>query len=65
MLPPIGPAVFEQNPKFKILYNDLNASRLTGDGSTKLLKKQRAQDELKKVRITHVLISLRSHKRLD
>ncbi|KAF2100103.1 hypothetical protein NA57DRAFT_75605 [Rhizodiscina lignyota] len=48
MLPPISPQVLEQNPRFKSLYNDLKASRLTDDGSSKLIKKQRAQEELKK-----------------
>lgn len=52
MLPPLSPSLFEQNPKFKALYNDLKIGRLNEDGSTKVIKKQRAQDELRKVR-TH------------
>lgn len=52
MLPPNAPLVFEQNPKFKNLYQDLKVGRLNDDGSTKLIKKQRAQDELNKVRFS-------------
>ena len=51
MLPPIDPSTLEQNPGFKALYKDLSTRRLNPDGSSKDLKKQRAQDEARKVGI--------------
>ena len=49
MLPPISPAVLEKNPRFKILYQDLSNSRLNPDGSSRLIKQQRAQADIEKV----------------
>lgn len=48
MLPPIDPSTLEQNPGFKALYKDLSTRRLNPDGSSKDLKKQRAQDQTRK-----------------
>ncbi|OCL07932.1 hypothetical protein AOQ84DRAFT_408011 [Glonium stellatum] len=48
MLPPIDPSTLEQNPGFKGLYKDLSTRRLNQDGSSKDLKKQRTQDEMRK-----------------
>jgi hypothetical protein len=50
MLPPINPAVLERNPRFRALYQDLSNSRLNPDGSSRLIKQQRAQAEVEKVR---------------
>ncbi|KIW06246.1 uncharacterized protein PV09_02719 [Verruconis gallopava] len=52
MLPPISPNVLENNPKFKALYTNLAGSRLNADGSTRLIKQQRAQAELEKQLVT-------------
>lgn len=50
MLPPIAPSVLEANPKFKALYTNLAGSRLNADASTRLIKQQRAQTDIEKVR---------------
>jgi diphthamide biosynthesis protein 3 len=49
MLPPINPVVLERNPRFKLLYQDLSNSRLNADGSSRLIKQQRAQADIEKV----------------
>ncbi|KAK8183883.1 hypothetical protein BC567DRAFT_217122 [Phyllosticta citribraziliensis] len=40
MLPPLDPSIFEQNPRFKALYDDLSQNKLNADASTKNSKKQ-------------------------
>lgn len=50
MLPPVAPAVLERNPRFKALYQNLATSRLNSDASTRLIKQQRAQADVEKVR---------------
>lgn len=50
MLPPVAPGVLESNPKFKALYLNLASSRLNSDASTRLIKQQRAQADIEKVR---------------
>ncbi|OCK75363.1 hypothetical protein K432DRAFT_337579 [Lepidopterella palustris CBS 459.81] len=48
MLPPVDPSTLEQNPGFKTLYKDLCSRKLNSDGSSKDLRRQRAQDETRK-----------------
>ncbi|KAF2130709.1 hypothetical protein P153DRAFT_274627, partial [Dothidotthia symphoricarpi CBS 119687] len=48
MLPPVDPAVLQRNPNFEVLYQDLTARKLNGDGSTRDTKKQRMHDEIGK-----------------
>ncbi|KAK8165502.1 hypothetical protein BKA80DRAFT_201272 [Phyllosticta citrichinensis] len=40
MLPPLDPSIFERNPRFKALYDDLSQNKLNADASTKNSKKQ-------------------------
>ncbi|KAK7518783.1 uncharacterized protein IWZ02DRAFT_489601 [Phyllosticta citriasiana] len=50
-LPPLDPSIFERNPRFKALYDDLSQNKLNADASTKNSKKQihveRASSEVK------------------
>ncbi|KAK8174177.1 hypothetical protein IWX90DRAFT_165881 [Phyllosticta citrichinensis] len=50
MLPPLDPSIFERNPRFKALYDDLSQNKLNADASTKNSKKQiqaeRAREEV-------------------
>ncbi|KAF2741763.1 hypothetical protein M011DRAFT_472826 [Sporormia fimetaria CBS 119925] len=48
MLPPIEPAVLEQNPSFAILYEDLCTRKLNPDGSSRDAKRQRVHDEIRR-----------------
>ncbi|KAF1988998.1 hypothetical protein K402DRAFT_452276 [Aulographum hederae CBS 113979] len=48
MLPPVNPAVLERNPRFKVLYQDLSSTRLNPDGTSRVVRKQRAQEDVKK-----------------
>jgi diphthamide biosynthesis protein 3 len=50
MLPPVAPIVLDRNPRFKSLYQNLSTSRLNSDASTRLIKQQRAQADVEKVR---------------
>ena len=49
MLPPTNSSTLDRNPRFKALYQDLVNSRLNADGSSRLIKQQRAQAEIEKV----------------
>ncbi|KAF2005099.1 hypothetical protein P154DRAFT_551557 [Amniculicola lignicola CBS 123094] len=48
MLPPVDPAIFQQNPNFEILYKDLCTRKINTDGSTRDTKKQRIHDEIRR-----------------
>ncbi len=49
MLPPTNSSTLDRNPRFKALYQDLVNSRLNADGSSRLIKQQRAQADIEKV----------------
>ncbi|KAL6710661.1 hypothetical protein ACN47E_007718 [Coniothyrium glycines] len=52
MLPPVDPAVFQRNPNFETLYNDLCTRKLTSNGATRDTKRQRVHDEIHRSLIT-------------
>ena len=55
MLPPVDSATLEHNPGLHSLYSDLCARKLNPDGSTRDIKKQRKQNEMRTVGGQYIL----------
>jgi len=49
MLPPIDFSTSDRNPRFKALWNDLSTTRLNPDGTSRVARKQKQQDDVRKV----------------
>jgi len=55
MLPPVDLAITDRNPHFKALWNDLSTTRLNPDGTSRVVRKQKQQDDIRKVSLLQYL----------